>query len=270
MRLITSRFTGSPINSAPGELYVSDMNIYIDESIHDKYGFILIAYVLCAKDPRDELQKILSHHGLAEFHASEKIRKNKAMQEVRQNFLSYINLNCKWGVMILPNNNRFTLLSDLLSMLSEMQKNGLVESSDLYLDEGIITKQDLPEIEKIEFVHSVKICNSVIVHGIQLADLVAALCGVRLREEIGQNAKFLQYGADSGYDPPIEAEIGYELWASLRYSMLHAPTAFGEGMPSMAMYPTYGYGFFLSGNCSDDLRKKADKTFGAIYLGCMH
>ncbi len=251
-------------------IVVGDMNIYIDESIHGQYGFILIAYVLCGKDPKDELQKILSHHGLPEFHASERMCNNKAMQEVRQDFLSYINKNCKWGVMVLPSSNRFSLLSDLLSFLNEMQKNGLVESSDLYLDEGIITNQDLPEIENIEFVDGAKICNSVIVHGIQLADLVAALCGVRLREEISQNAKFLQYGADSGYDPPIEAEVGYELWASLRYSMLHAPMAFGEDMPNMAMYPTYGYGFFLSTNCSDNLREKAHKTFGTIYLGCIH
>jgi hypothetical protein len=246
------------------------MNIYIDESIHDKYGFMLIAYVLCGKDPKDELKKILSYHGLPEFHASEEMCNNKSMQEVRQDFLSYINLNCKWGVMVLPISSRFSLLSDLLSLLSEMQKNGLEEATDLYLDEGIITKQDLPEIENIEIVHSAKICNSVIVHGIQLSDLVAALCGVRFREEISQNPKFLQYGDESGYDPPIEAEVGYELWASLRYSMLHAPTAFGEDMPSMAMYPTYGYGFFLSANCSNDLREKADKTFGAIYLGCIH
>jgi hypothetical protein len=246
------------------------MNIYIDESIHDKYGFILIAYVLCGKDPKHELQKILSHHGLPEFHASEKMRNNKAMQEVRRDFLSYINQNCKWGVMVLSSSNRFSILPDFLSLLSQIQKNGLVESSDLYFDEGIITIQDLPEIERIEFVHSAKICNSVIIHGIQLADLVAALCGVRLREEISQNPKFLQYGAESGYDPPIEAEVGYELWASLRYSMLHGPAAFGEDMPSMAMYPTYGYGFFLSTDCSDNLREKADKTFGAIYLGCIH
>jgi hypothetical protein len=142
--------------------------------------------------------------------------------------------------------------------------------SDIFLDEEIVTKQDLPEIENIEFVHSARICNSANVQGIQLADLVAALCGVRLREEMSQNPKFLQYGDESGYDPPIEAEVGYELWASLRYSMLHAPTALGEDMPSVAMYPTYGYGFFLSANCSDNLREKADKTFGAIYLGCIH
>jgi hypothetical protein len=83
---------------------------------------MLIAYVLCGKDPKDELQKILSHHGLLEFHASEKMSNNKSMQEVRQDLLSYINSNCKWGVMVLPSDSRFGLLSDLLSLLREMQE----------------------------------------------------------------------------------------------------------------------------------------------------
>ena len=91
-----------------------------------------------------------------------------------------------------------------------------------------------------------QISYSHIVHGIQLAYLVAGLCGVRLREEISGNPKMLVCGEDCGYDPPIEAELGFELWAALRYSMLHAPDALGEEMPSMAMFPTRGYGFLTS------------------------
>ena len=60
------------------------------------------------------------------------------------------------------------------------------------------------------------------------------------------NPKMLVYGEDCWYDPPIEAELGFELWAALRYSMLHAPDALGEEMPSMAMFPTRGYGFLTS------------------------
>lgn len=255
---------------ATGQLTVSTMNIYIDESIHEKYGFMLIAYVLCKKSPNDDLQKILMSYGVSEFHASDKMSINKAMQEVKQEFLSYINSNSYWGVMVFPCGSRFNLLSDLLNLLNEIYKNGIIKHCNLFIDEGIVSKQELIEIQKIGFIDTAQICNSALEQGVQLADLVAALCGVRLRDEIGQNPKFLSYGNKSGYDPPIEAEIGYELWASLRYSMLHSDTPFGEDMPSMAMFPTYGYGFFISDSCSNELKEKTDKTFGAVYLGCIH
>lgn len=246
------------------------MNIYIDESIHEKYGFMLIAYVLCKKSPNDDLLKILMSHGISEFHASVKMSSNTAMQEVRQELLTYINSNSYWGVMVLPSTSRFNLLSDLQDLLNVIYKNGLLSPCDFFIDDGIISNKELLEIQKIGFISTAKICNSALEQGIQLADLVAALCGVRLRDEIGQNPKLLMYGDEAGYNPPIEAEIGYELWASLRYSMLHSDIPFGEELPSMAMFPTYGYGFFISDLCSDELKEKADRTFGAIYLGCIH
>lgn len=102
------------------------------------------------------------------------------------------------------------------------------------------------------------------------SDIHALVCGVRLREEISETPKMLTYGDESGFDPPIEAELGYELWASLRYSMLKQAEPKGDEMPDMASFETEGYGLFISPSCSDELSRKAQKLFNEVYLGCIH
>jgi len=246
------------------------MNIYIDESIHENYGFMLLAYVFCQSDPQDELSKLLAEKDVAEFHLCQKMERNLAMQALRQEFVGYINSKCRWGVLILPSDNRFSLLPGLLELVRVMQEKGLERPAELFIDEGILDGRGLAEIKRYGVIKDAQICCSQAVHGIQLADLVAGLCGVRLREEISGKPKMLIYGEDCGYDPPIEAELGFELWAALRYSMHHAPDALSEEMPGMAMFPTKGYGFLASRNCSESLLDKADRVFGAVYLGCIH
>jgi len=138
------------------------------------------------------------------------------------------------------------------------------------MDEGIVKENQRQSIREATGIEQLELCKSHEMNGIQLADLVAALCGVRLREEISQKPKMLQYGDESGFDPPIQAELGYELWASLRYSMHRESTPLGEDIPEMAEFPTIGYGLFISDKCSQRLRDAAEKLFGRVYLGCLH
>jgi hypothetical protein len=233
---------------------VGDMNIYIDESIHDQQGFMLLAYVTCRRDPQADLNNILKKYGIEEFHACKKMQNNQMMQKLRSNIRSYVNSYCGWGVLVLPNTLRSNIKDDFSNLVAGLSKFILDESLKIYVDEGIIHNSEADEI----------------VNGIQIADLVAALCGVRLREEITGNSKMLTYGDESGFNPPIEAEIGYELWASLRYSMLRHSEPKGADMPDMASFETEGYGLFVSPHCSDELSRKARKLFGEAYLGCIH
>lgn len=187
------------------------MNIYIDESIHEKYEFMLLAYVLCKRDPQDELSKLITKYNVPEFHSCQKMQQNQVMQELRKELTGYINSKCRWGVLILPSDSRFTLLPDLLELVRVMQGNGFEGPAEVYIDEGILDRRGLAEVKKLEVIKDAEISCSQAVHGIQLADLVAGLCGVRLREEISGTPKMLMYGEDCGYDPPIEAELGLGL-----------------------------------------------------------
>jgi hypothetical protein len=247
------------------------MNIYLDETVHDQHGFLILAYVICPSDPQADLAHVLASHMAKEFHALEKMCGNEKAQKLRCKIRSYVNRNCRWGVFVLPSEARWTLSDELPAFFSQLV--GTCSSTDavsVYMDEGVVKQGDLRPLREVTGIEQLSLCKSHEVNGIQLADLVAALCGVRLREEISQNPKRLQYGQESGFDPPIEAELGYELWASLRYSMHRASVPFGEDMPEMAEFLTNGYGLFVSDKCSLKLRDAAEKLFGRVYLGCIH
>ena len=256
----------SPRPVKPG---VSNMNIYIDESIHADYDFMILAFVLCEKNPQTELEEILSKHGMTEFHACAKMKDNSIMQSLRDELSDFVNSKAYWGIIILPSNSRHSVTADIQSMLEAMLN---VHSSSIrvFIDEGIVSRAEIELLSSMKGITSVSSCPSQEIKGIQLADLVAALNGVRLREEVSGKPKMLVYGEESGYEPPIDAELGFELWAKLRYSMMRGSEPLGEDMPEMAMFTTRGYGLFISSRCSSELADKADKVFGTVYLGCIH
>ncbi|MFW6253918.1 MAG: DUF3800 domain-containing protein [Chitinivibrionales bacterium] len=247
------------------------MNIYIDESIHEKHGFMLLAYVLCPNDPQKKLASILAKHKKAEFHALEKMDGNKRTQMLRSEIRQYINWSCQWGVFVFPSDSRCSLAGDLPQFFNNLStanvKDDLIR---IHLDEGIIKPSELKIISNDISDIEILLSKSYEVNGIQLADLVASLNGIRLREEISQSPKMLTYGDESGFNPPIEAELGYELWASLRYSMCRSSNPLDEEMPGMAEFLTKGYGLFISDKCSPELQASAEKIFGRVYLSCIH
>ena len=246
------------------------MNIYIDESIHEKYDFMLLSFVFCKHSPQDDLQMILSEYGIEEFHASTKMRNNAIMREIRGRYIHYVNSQTKWGVFILPSSLRHNIFDEFSSFVSHLEILSLDEELNIYVDNGIISYAESDIISKKSHCTKVYSSDSREVKGIQLADLVAALCGVRLREKISGEPKMLIYGDESGFDPPIEAPLGHELWADLRYSMYRPDNPLGEDMPDMATFNTTDYGFLLSQHVPNTLAENAKEIFGDIYLGCIH
>ncbi len=245
------------------------MEIFIDESIHDQYGFMLLGFVICTSDPCEHIGALLKFYNAEEYHASSKMDNDSDMRDLRSKLRNYINSNCSWGIVVAPISNRYALseiVHDVLKKLTEPLSGDI----STYIDEGIITMDESEKIKQILSLKKLSICDSKKYEGIQLADLVVALCGVRLREEISGQPKMLTYGKEAGFDPPIQAELGYELWASLRYSMRRSSIAKGEDMPDMACFDTINTGLFIADYCSDKLSKSAQKTFGEIYLGCIH
>lgn len=250
---------------------VQKMDIYIDESVHEKLGFMLLAFVLCPTDPHSELADIMAKHEKHEFHASENMDGNKLAQELRAEMKQYVNWNCGWGVFVLPSDARWKLADELSGLIKDLVRScAQPDSVRIFLDDGIINPNELETVINKSGVKQIILSKSHEIYGIQLADLVASLSGVRLREEISRSPKMLTYGDEAGFNPPIEAELGYELWADLRYSMRRSSEPLGEGMIEMAEFSTSGYGLFISEKCSPELRTSAEKIFGRVYLGCIH
>ena len=82
-------------------------------------------------------------------------------------------------------------------------------------------------------------------------------------------------GKGSGYDPDLEIELGFELWAGLRYVLLgkneHIPgLSPPPDDPANPYFRVEGYGMFLPPSCPEMLAAHARNRFGINYLGCIH
>ena len=107
--------------------------------------------------------------------------------------------------------------------------------------------------------------------GIQLADLVAHSCSTMLLEQLKIIDKKVKAGDNSGYEPDLEIELGFELWAGIRYNLLGEIDMerfeTGDGFP---MKMTEPYGLYISEFCNNELKENAKERFGEIYMGCIH
>lgn len=244
------------------------MHIFFDESIHEHVGFMLVAFVVCKNNPQEELLNILNQYDLDEYHSCTKMSNCKDMQTLRNDFKSYINSKCRWGVMVFPNTSRTNLINDFKTNVMSLQNK--INISSLSFDEGLINKTEVENLKNELNIPDITVNSSHLILGIQLSDLVAALCGVRLRSELTGKHKMLTFGSESGFDPPIEAPLSYELWAALRYSMLRHDTIEGEDLTDTMEFNTQEIGYFISNECSPELVEKADRLFSSVYLGCIH
>lgn len=244
------------------------MNIYIDESVHEGTGFMILAYVICNHDPQSDIYKIVSEYSVGEHHSCARMDKSEHLRKLRSDLISYLNSSCHWGAFIMPSEYRHRSYEDVSFLLRLLIKNFPEGKGNIFLDEGIINSTEALSLCSDEV--KVITCSSHETCGIQLADLVASFSGVRFREAITGNAKILTYGYDYGYEPPIEAPLGFEFFATLRHSMRRENEPLGDEMPEFATFKTINKGLVLSKNLSPDFSKLALKTFGEVYLGCIH
>jgi len=242
------------------------MYIYFDESVHQECNFMLISFVLCSTNPAEDLIKILNKYELNEYHSCIKMSESENMRNLRSEYQSYIDENCSWGLLVLPNKSKCTIIDDLERAITSLKK--YINISSISLDEDLIQKKYLEQIKE-SLNAEINIMSSHQEPGIQLADLVASFCGIQLKSEIIQNHKMLIYGKDYGFDQTIELPLSYELWASLRYSMLKNDVPDGSEMPEMATFRTAGISYFISEDCTSFVKKEADKLFSSVYLGCI-
>ena len=83
------------------------LKVYIDESVHEEFGFMILAYVICNHDPQPDIYKILSGYSVGEHHSCARMDKSESLRNLRSDFISYLNSNCRWGVFIMPSEYRY-------------------------------------------------------------------------------------------------------------------------------------------------------------------
>lgn len=255
---------------------------YFDETIQERGGFIIGAFVYAPNDMTPAVYSALNHVGLRpgfdEFKSGSRMDWNPNQAKLRDQ-LSNILMHTSVGVVVLPVSERASLGREAMDGLQKiLRTNGLDQQPHkVFLDEGITidshTQQSFLEgVGALCELHSSQ--DSKLIGGIQLADLVAHSLGGMLLEQLGLIAKKVRAGAGSGYDPDLEIEIGFELWASLRYQFFKAlqpkPGPIPDDPIGEIIFDVENYGLHISEKCSPSLRDAALQRFGDCYLGCIH
>ena len=256
------------------------MPFYFDESIHERGRFILGGYVY-GPDPTPDVDTALRFVGLRpardEFKSSATMTDGPAQPTLRRELKKILAWTYRYAVLVHPFEHRSSLGREALAGLAKIcRANGLTGGRQTaYFDEGIFrtaaeANRLAAELGLSGYCDIRVEQDSRIVRGLQLADLAAHTCATMLLETLGLVTKLVKAGPNSGYDPDLDIELGFELWAGLRYQF------FNSGLPENVqsnedmVVDVEPYGLHIAEGCSALLRQAALSRFGKQYLGCIH
>jgi hypothetical protein len=256
------------------------MPFYFDESIHQRGGFILGAYVF-GPDPTEQVNAALASVGLDpdadEYKSSATMKGHPERQALREELHKILGLEYQYAVVVVPFYARISLGIEALRALRQFcDANRLTRLREsAYFDQGVFTS--VKEAMRVADETGVLLCADIIaeqdsrmIKGLQLADLVAHTCALMLVDALGMLPKTVKAGLDSGYDPDLDIELGFELWSRVRYQF------FNGGLPRHVesnddmMVEVGRYGLHIAGSCSSMLRNAALARFERQYWGCIH
>lgn len=262
--------------------------LYVDETIQERGQFIIGAVIYSETDLTppvfEAIQSVGLKPGIDEFKSCFRMSECPEQVQLRDKLKELIR-TIRIGVVIVSSESRKELGKNALKgVLKFVSANNLQEvESKIFVDSEIrFSKADIQSfLKKTKGKISVlDKQNSKHIGGIQVADLVAHSLGIMLMETLGLITKKVRAGENSGYDPDMQIELGFELWTTLRYSFFHSPQA-------KAPFPTEDhfsyseliaaqtcnvqeFGLFFPSSCPQSLKDAATERFGEVYLGCIH
>lgn len=252
-------------------------HIYFDESIHDRGGFILGACVCSTLDLSPMVHNLWSSLELDptrfEYKSSAPKFENPAGQDHRT-LIHGLLWDSRVGLTVCPISDRRNLGVHAVELAKQVIATQSIGPSPhiLYLDENIhLHEQVRRDAQALDLAVRAN-QNSCIVGGLQVADHAAHTLAGMLLEEMGLLTKQIRAGEGSGYDPELLINLGFELWASLRYSLLAGPNnaSLDDDQLVSATFPLEGFGLYVAPSWAKPLRQKVLSRFGTNYVGCIH
>lgn len=267
--------------------------LYVDESIHDSLGFIVVAFVFSSPQLDKLVSQALQGAGLVpgqdEFKSSYRMVQNIRMQEIREQLLDLAANHTRIALVVADSNSRKSLGAISLRYLrSILGKNGLLDHPiESYFDEGILTSA------LINSEHDCRIPNLTIhasedsrtCFGIQVADLVAHCASQLIRDGLSGHSKEISLNSEA-YGAP-SASLSWKLLITLRRAMFTRtfvydcaeydadtdPVVIGpdDDVVDIAMNPEMlGWGLYISDDVEGCVARSIEATLGRVWLGCMH
>jgi hypothetical protein len=255
------------------------MFVFVDESIHPRGGFIIVGLVFCKQNPNDLILNSLIKNGFKsddEFKSGISYTKNPKMSLVRNALKRILFNQSDIAIIVLPINKKDSMgLESLKGLKQFINANNITSDTEVYFDQNFFRNRNVANNLTDEFgfdrCHFNFEQNSKEIRGIQLADLVAHTSAIMLLESLGLIDKNVRAGENSGYDPETEINIGFELWASIRYSFFHKPKLITkDSEDDSPIFDVIPNGLYISEFCDKNLSQAVIDRFGTVYLGCIH
>lgn len=272
---------------------------YVDESIHDSWGFVATAFVFAESGFEKTVDEVLRDAGISlpseEFKSSARMDSDPKMQAARDGLLALAGSKAKVAVFFGAFNRPTLGKHTLQALQSVVVRNGIDPATlEVYCDEEIFPSEK--EAMRLHALfHFLGQCtiypreDSRKRLGIQVADAVAHSFGRILKEELTGHQKFVDIGGPgTGYEAGTLAPLGWELLMTLRYGLLTRPMVQGgepynPGIDPVVLDPEHddpvvygqhpvllGWGVQTAPEADDVLRQGVERAFGRIWLGCIH
>jgi Protein of unknown function (DUF3800) len=253
---------------------------FVDESIQVRGGFIVAALVYAQEDLSPVVHEALRAAGLSpgvdEFHSGARRAGQPHLQVLREAMHAAVE-RVKIAVVVVPADDRPRLGNHILDGLAKIiEANGLQGTlTSICFDENIPFTARNPTVAAFSsrFGVTVELEQDSRNHaGLQVADLVAHTVGIMLLDSLGLVTKIVRVGEEAGYSPDTEMELGFEMWASLRWHFFsgEALARIDEDIAQAMTVPTEDYALFVAPTCPVPIAEAARARFGLMYRGCIH
>jgi len=253
---------------------------YLDDSKHHRFGFSMAAFVICDSDPTEHVSSAFERFGYDprdfEFKSSAKMAGDRRLQSLREALRSYLRGHCKIAVCVVDGDKRIgpAALKLLSSALAHPRFEG--QLNKVFFDEGLF-QSPRAAADLVDGDATLATCEFYFEQdskrhlGIQLADIVAHTCSTMLLETLGHVTKkvILDAPGDSVYDG-LEVELGFEMWASIRYAFLAKSKQEPKDDLDLAYVEVFPWGLYIDESVSERIAAAAMARFGENYLGCIH
>lgn len=242
-------------------------HVYVDESIHERGGFITIALVCAEADLSPSVSHALStcgfQPGKGEFKSSATMNGDPASQRLRDELKWLLFESGKIAVAFCSINERNRIQEIAIKLLSELPTAFLAPGGVIHFDQGMaVSKCPLPPGWRKE-----DGCDSRAVGGIQLADCAAHAISTIILAEIGLVNKQVK---THGHYPEPEVDLGWELWSGVRHALASSEPVVepdAEGYQEPMMQP---FGLCITEALPETVRDAVQLRLQAIWVGCIH
>jgi hypothetical protein len=250
---------------------------YFDESIHQQAGFITGCAIYSDSDLNQEVANAIEQSGLNriidEHKSGIKIAGDENRLTLRDKLFSIFQDKTKFGLTFVSTEEREILFNYGLKLIEKIIKKNKLSSQfhEVFFDEGISNQKAFKVNHELLAKINIHVGqDSKIIRGIQIADLISHTCSMMLKESLGLLNKGIKAGENSGYPPESLIEIGFTMWATIRYNFFQGeagvdPTKALHGFTNVA-----DYGLLISESFNPVLREAIQKKFASNYLGCIH